>query len=161
MTDGRRDDQLDVPLVWERGSAVETSVPGRAIPSAGARRPGVLRLALVAGVDLGHLLSCIGVAWGVGELCGARLDPLQLTLSAVVGLEVAGVIAWGCLWAWRGTPGMLLSGLCFDDPLPFGRAGSVWLWWSVATCMLGLPLAVRFGGTAVVERLAGSALSSR
>jgi hypothetical protein len=161
MTDDRPDGQLDVPLVWERASESGRPAPARRqAPGESGARPGLLRLVLVAGLDLGFVLSCVGAAWGVGLLCGARMDFLQMALAGLVGLEVAWIIAWGCLWAWRGTPGMLLAGVGYDDPLPFGRAGTVWLWWSVASCVLGLPLVVRVGGTTGVDRLAGSALSS-
>lgn len=155
--------QLDIPLVWETDQAPRVSPePGAARrASAPVEKPGVMRLWLAVICDLGLVLLAVGGAWVDAALLGAALLPAQLVIVAAAGLLLASVLSTGCLWPWRGTPGMLLLGIAFSQPLPFGRMWRVWLVWLAALPLLGVPLIISGRGRTVAERLAGAALSLR
>lgn len=152
--------QLDIPLVWETDQAPRVypePEAGRPAPAPVAK-PGVMRLWLAVICDLGLVLLAVGGAWVAAALLGAALLPAQLVAVAAAGLLLASVLSTGCLWPWRGTPGMLLLGIAFSQPLPFGRVWRVWLVWVVTLPLLGMPLVISGGGRTVAERLAGAAL---
>lgn len=152
--------QLDIPLVWE------TDQVSRVVPGSGTAhrapvpvaKPGALRLWLAVICDFGLLVLAVGGAWVEVALLGAALVPAQLAAVAAAGLLLASVLATGCLWPWRGTPGMLLVGIAFSQPLSFGRVWRVWLVWLATLPLLGVPLIISAGGRSVAERLAGAKL---
>jgi hypothetical protein len=159
-----RSGQLDIPLVWE----TEPAASGRGVP---ALRPqpqgelapfaGTVRLWLAALADAGVVVLALGVFWGVAGLIASGLAPAQFALASAAGLESASVIALGCVWGWRATPGMVLVGVCFSRPIPFAQACRLWLLWLASLLLLGLPLLLRRRGESVAEMLAGGALNSR
>ena len=156
--------QLDIPLVWEieppgegRGAApAEGEPPASAPASAGA-----LRLWVAALADAG--ITAVGVAASVAlaVLLLGGISPGQSVLAAAAGVETVTVVALGCLWGWRATPGMLLVGACFSEPIAFGRVCRTWVAWLLSLPLAGVPLIVRYGGESVAERLAGGFLRSR
>ncbi len=156
--------QLDIPLVWE----TEPAAAGRGAP---APRPepqgelaplaGTVRLWLAVLADAGVAVLALGVFWGVAGLIASGLAPAQFALASAAGMEGASVVALGCLWGWRATPGMLLLGVCFSRPVPFARACRLWLLWLASLLLLGVPLLLRRRGESVAEKLAGGTLSFR
>ena len=156
--------QLDIPLVWDtepvaagRGAPAPQPEPqGELAPLAGAVR---LWLAVLA--DAGVVVLTLGVFWGVAGLIASGLAPAQFALATAAGMEGASVIALGCLWGWRATPGMLLLGVCFSRPVPFARACRLWLLWLASLPLLGLPLLLRRRGRASRRSSAGGTLSFR
>ncbi len=156
--------QLDIPLIWEprpadpEGGARERS----SRPPAGASgRAGGGRLWLAVLADAGVVVLAVAGGWALAAGLAGGLAPLQLVLAALLGLEVASVVALGCFWGWHGSPGMLLAGLCFSRPIPIGRAFALWLAWLGSLLGLGLPLVLRRRGECLAERLAGGTLSYR
>ncbi|NCO69347.1 MAG: hypothetical protein GW878_02345, partial [Acidobacteria bacterium] len=150
--------QLDIPLVWETDQVARAApdVRGAQRATAPIGKPGVLRLWLAVVCDLGFVVLAVGGAWVGTALLGAALLPAQLAVVAVAGLLLASVLSTGCLWPWRGTPGMLLVGIAFSQPLSFGRVCRLWLVWLGMLPLLGVPLVVSGGGRTVAERLAGA-----
>ena len=155
--------QLDIPLVWEHGQ--ERPPADREDPARAPKRPtsfgATWRLWLSALADLGILMFFAAVGWGVAAAVGAELAAPQLLLAGLAGLEAASVVAVGCLWGWRATPGMLVVGICFARPIPGGEcAGS-----GCAGCCRcwspGFRCCVRRRGESVAESLADGALSFR
>jgi hypothetical protein len=121
-----------------------------------------LRLVLAALADAGVVVLALAGCWGLAAAgVGAGLEPVQLLVTAVVGLEVASVVELGCFWGWRASLGMLLASVCFTRPIPSGRAIRLWLVWLASLLALGLPLVLRSRGEFVAERLAGGTLSFR
>lgn len=156
--------QLDIPLVWETEPAAEgRGVPTRRSEPHGELAPlaGAVRLWLAALADAGVAVLALGVFWGVAGVIASGLAPAQFALASAAGLEGTSVVALGCLWGWRATPGMLLLGVCFSRPIPFARACRLWLFWLASLLLLGLPLLVRRRGESVAEKLAGGGLSFR
>ena len=155
--------QLDIPLIWEpRREDPAAERPGPAHePARPASRAGAWRLWLALLADAGVLVLVVASIWGLAAALGAGLGPAQLVLAGLAGLEAASVVAVGCLWGWRGSPGMLLAGVCFSRPIPFARASRVWVILIVSLLVLGLPLLLRRRGDSVAERLAGGTLSFR
>ncbi len=156
--------QLDIPLVWATDPADPVREPapaGEAPPASSGGGASALRL--WAGALADGVIAIVGAA-GAAALAALLADaasPAALALAAVAGLEVVTVVAVGCLWGWRGTPGMLAAGVCFARPVPFGRACTLWALWLASLPLVGLPLAIRLRGESAAERLAGGALSSR
>ncbi len=156
--------QLDIPLIWEarqedpdaRASGDPPRAPDRLT---GAGR--IWRLWLAALADGGVVVLTVAGSWGVAAALGAGLAQAQLLLAGVVGLEIASVVALGCFWGWRASPGMLLAGVCFSQPIAFGRATRLWLVWLASLPVLAVPLLLRRRGESVAERVAGGALSFR
>lgn len=148
---------FDAELAWGREQR----------PVAKADRPVVRRagrlwqVVLAALADLGVLLFAVAAAWLVASFGGASLGPLQIVLGAVLGAFALAPVALACVWAWRGTPGMLLLGFCGSRAIPFSRAVWVCAVWFVCLPLLALPMAVRWQGRSVFERLAGVELRSR
>ena len=156
--DRRIPEQLDVPLVWElegSPSAVPRDddpfpLPRKALPVGG------VRLLLAALADAGVLIAAVGCAWTVAVARGAELNPQQLVLAGVFGLEVATVVAMTCLMGWRATPGMLLAAVEIADPPALSRAAGVWGVWVAFLPILGVPLIVGRRGGRLLERLAAA-----
>ncbi len=160
----RRDripEQLDIPLVWEAEENAEPSPApkGGSLRQAGeAARPGWGRLVLAAVADAGLALLFAAAAGLLAMLAGANLDPPQLVVAAVAGVEILSVVNIAVLWAWRGTIGMLLMGVTFSVPFGFGQAGGVWALCAASLPLAGVPLVL---GRRGLERLAGSQLKCR
>ena len=152
-------EQLDVPLVWATEQADQPDERSKQPPV--QRLAGFTRIWLAALADAGALLSFVGLAWGVAAFAGASLVPLQLLLGGFAGIEAAAALAVGCLWSFRATPGMLLMGIEFAEPLVFRRVVRLWFGWLACLALAGLPLGVGWRGRNVTERLAGARLSSR
>jgi hypothetical protein len=155
----RPPEQLDIPLVWE---AEPPPIPLDDEPRPAEAPPvpcGVARLLVGAAADLGIVLLVLAVLWIIVALEGIVARDLQLIFLGLAGFELASVVAMGCLWGWRGTPGMLLMGVGASRPLSLGRAFGLWASWFVLLPLLGAPLAVGRRGRRLVERLAGSPLS--
>jgi hypothetical protein len=155
--------QLDIPLVWghERGAPLPNR-EGPSLPSSGLTSSGSLwRLWLGALADAGIVMLFAAGGWGVAAALGAELNRTQLVLAGLAGLETASVIATGCLWGWRATPGMLLLRICFSRPIPWGRVWRLWLCWLPSLLLAGVPLLFRRRGESVAERLADGALNLR
>jgi hypothetical protein len=156
--------QLDIPLIWE-SSGEKPGTDGPEGPHPPAPQPpgraGFWRLWLAVLADGGMVVLAVTGVWGMAAAFGVGLVSAQLVLASGVGLEVATVVALGCLWGWRASPGMLLAGVCFSQPIPFARAWRLWLCWLVSLPVLGVPLLVRRRGEGVAERLAGGTLSFR
>lgn len=153
----RPPEQLDIPLVWD----VDPPAPAEGPSPRSARPPapvGVGRLVVAALADLGVTLVALAISWLVAAAAGG-LDTVQLSLASIVGIEVATIVGVGCLWGWRGTPGLLLLGVGFDHPLVLGRATALWLLWLLALPLAGLPLWV--GRRKLAERLGDAALRPR
>ena len=153
--------QLDIPLVWEHG---QERPPADREDSAGApHRPtsfgATWRLWVSALADVGILLFFAAIGWGVAAAVGATLDAPQFLLAGLAGLEVASVVAVGCLWGWRATPGMLVVGIRFARPIPWGKVCRLWTCWLLSLLVAGVPLLVRRRGESVAERLADGALT--
>ncbi|HPC84294.1 MAG TPA: hypothetical protein P5234_13235 [Thermoanaerobaculaceae bacterium] len=148
---------LDAELAWEQAHRpAPEPLPSR------RRRAGHAGQLLVAALaDLGTLLLAVALAWAVAALGGASLNPYQIGLAAVLGALVLAPVALACLWVWRGTPGMLLSSFGAARAIPFARALLVAAVWFAALPAMALPLAVRWGGRSVLERLLGVPLRSR
>jgi hypothetical protein len=156
--------QLNVPLVWEHGrEQPEPMAAGdsRPEPSAMTKLAGAWRLWLSALADAGMVVLAAACSWVMAAAQGVDLEPVQLVLTGLVGLEVASVVALGCLWGWRASPGMLLARVCFSRPIPWGRTCKLWAWWLLSLLLLGFPLLIRLRGESVAERLAGGNLSFR
>ena len=155
--------QLDIPLVWEHGQ--ERPPADRQEPASAPIRPTSFgrtwRLWLSALADVGILMLFAASGWGVAAAAGAGLTGPQLGLAGLAGLETASVVAVGCLWGWRATPGMLVVGVCFARPIPWGRVCRLWVCWLLALMVAGVPLLLRRRGESVAEILAGGALSFR
>jgi hypothetical protein len=127
-----------------------------------ARRAGRLwQIVLAALADIGVLLFAVATAWLVAVFGGASLGPPQIVLGAVLGAFALAPVALACVWAWRGTPGMLLLGFCGSRAIPFSRSVWVCAVWFVSLPLFALPMALRWKGRNVFERLAGVELSSR
>jgi hypothetical protein len=155
--------QLDIPLVWEHGQEsppVDREDPARA-PSSFTSFGATWRLWLSALADAGIVMLLVAGGWGVAAALGAELDGTQLVLAGLVGLEAASVVAVGCLWGWRATPGMLLVRVCFSRPIPWGRVCRLWLYWLLSLLVAGVPLLLRRRGESVAEKLADGTLSFR
>jgi hypothetical protein len=159
-----RPGQLDIPLVWEagtsraKGGGFEGASPQ---PPPAVGRVGAWRLWLAVLADAGVIVLAVTGVWGVAAVLVGTLGRAQFMLSAAVGLEMATVLALGCLWGWRASPGMLLAGVCFTRPIPFGQTVRLWLYWLASLLVLGLPLVLRHRGVSLAERLAGGTLSLR
>jgi len=155
--------QLDIPLVWEHGQ--ERSPVDRENPARAPKRPtsfgAAWRLWLSALADLGILMVFAAVGWGVAAAAGSGLAGPQLLLAGLAGLEAASAVAVGCLWGWRATPGMLVIGICFTRPIPWGRVFWLWTCWLLSLLVAGVPLLARRRGESVAESLADGALSFR
>ncbi|MFI5142837.1 MAG: hypothetical protein ACHQQS_05020 [Thermoanaerobaculales bacterium] len=153
--------QLDIPLMWERDAQATPPTPGSDADAdaRSAKRAPLGRLWLGALADAGVVLLAIGICWMVVDLTGASLRASQLLVAGLAGLEIASVLIVACLWAWRGSPGMLLLGLSFGQPIPFARVLPLWLAWMGSLPLAGVPLLLRRGGASVAERLAGSAFN--
>jgi hypothetical protein len=156
-------EQLDIPLVW--GRAGESSPPDRTEPAQTPRALTPLgslwRLWLSTVADAGVVMLLVAGSWGLAGVLGARLEGGQLVLAGLAGLEAASVVAVGCLWGWRASPGMLLVGIRFSRPIPWLRVCRLWLWWLLSLPLAGIPLLFRRRGESVAERLADGALSLR
>jgi hypothetical protein len=156
--------QLDIPLVWEartgtaKGGGTEDPLPQ---PPRMAGRVGAWRLWLAVLADAGVVVLAVTGVWGVAAVLNGTLGRAQFMLTAAVGLEMATVLALGCFWGWRASPGMLLAGVCFSRPISFGQTVRLWLCWLVSLLVLGLPLLLRHRGASLAERLAGGTLSFR
>lgn len=156
--------QLDIPLVWETGSdRTGSDVPEPQHDPAAGPQPlhAGLRLWVAVLADAGVVVLAVVAFWGLAAALGVTLGPLQLGLTATAGVAAASVVALGCLWGWRASPGMLLLGMCFERPIPFGRVCRTWVLWLVSILVAGLPLLVRYRGGCIAERLAGGGLSLR
>ena len=155
--------QLDIPLVWEHGQ--EDPRADREDPAPAPRRlspfGGTWRLWLSVLADAGILVLLVAGAWGAAWAMGAELNGAQPVVAGLAGLEAASVLAVGCLWGWRATPGMLLVRVCFSRPIPWGRVCRLWLYWLVSFLAAGVPLLLRRRGESVAERLADGTLSFR
>jgi hypothetical protein len=155
---------LDVPLVWggetrDQGSS-SAGVPR---PQGDSRSQGIrlweLWIAYLA--DTGIVLLCIGSTWVLAAVGGAGLNPLQIVLSAIVGVEIAAFVITATVWTWRGSPGMLLANLVFAKPVALSDALALCFIWHLVLPVLGLPLLVRRRGATWAERLAGAAINPR
>jgi hypothetical protein len=155
--------QLDIPLVWDRGEGRQDHLGDDPAPGTPTLRPlaGTYRLWLAVLVDAGLVVLAGVSGLGVVAALGAEMVPGQLVLAGLAGGELASVVALGCLWGWRGTPGMLLVGICFSAPIPWSRAIRLWLSWVLSMIVGGFPLVLRLGGESLAERLAGGSLSFR
>jgi hypothetical protein len=156
--------QLDIPLVWETEPMAAS--PGATAPPTEphvelAPLGGTMRLWLAALTDAGVAVLALGVFWGLAGLIASGLAPAQFVFAGVAGLEGVSVVALGCLWGWRATPGMLLVGVCFARPIPFARGCRMWLFWLASLFLLGVPLLIRRRGESVAEKLAGGTLRFR
>jgi hypothetical protein len=155
--------QLDIPLVWEHGQ--EGPGAEREDPVTAPRRltplGGTWRLWLSALADAGMLVLAVAGSWGLAAALGAELNADQLVVAGLAGLEAASVVAVGCLWGWRASPGMLLARICFSRPIPWGRVCRLWLYWLLSLVVAGVPLLLRHRGESVAERLADGSLSFR
>jgi hypothetical protein len=153
---------LDVPLMW--GREVRGSSPSRP-PQVQAmepvRRVHLWEVWIAYLADTGVVLLCVGTAWVLAALGGAGLNPLQIVLAAAVGVEVAMFMITATVWAWRGTPGMLLANLTFGKPLALVDALVVCAVWMLALPFVGVPLLLRRRGVTLAEHLAGADLRSR
>ncbi len=155
--------QLDIPLVWATEPPGEMPEPAPGVePSPPPEREGsAFRLWAGGLADAAILAASAAAAVGAAAVLASGVSPAGGALAALAGIEVVTVIALGCLWGWRGTPGMLAAGVCFAHPIPFGRACRLWGLWSLSLALVGLPLALRVRGECGAEWLAGSPLSSR
>ncbi len=159
---GTAPEQLDIPLVWDRPAAPDPHRPLEPPPRAElAPFGGTLRLWLAALADGGFLVLAAGVFWGVAGWWVGGLSAAQVAVAGVAGLEAASVVALGCLWGWRATPGMALVGVCFSRPISCAHVCRLWAVWLGSLLLLGLPLLFRHRGESVAERLAGGGLSFR
>lgn len=153
----RQGGRLDAPLVWERGGGASVAAAFRR-----GRSPRVRwRLWLGTLADLGAILAVAGLVLAVAAERGASLSPGQLLLGAACSLLVAGTGGTASLWAWRASPGMVLTGVCFATAVPLSRALWSWLVWIVCLPLLGIPLLLGRQGGMVAERLLGARLSRR
>lgn len=154
-----------MPLVWDLEPMPDARETGREAPPGSEQGPepaGMFRLILSALADLGGLMLLFAVAWAVASVAG--IDPRngrQLTLVALVAIEAASVAAIGLLWAWRGSPGMLLLEVGFVKPLPASRALRVWLGWLAGLPFAALPLLAGRAGRRPLERLGEAMISVR
>jgi hypothetical protein len=156
--------QLDIPLVWENGPGDERRSADRGAddpPPAPAFAAGLFRLWLSTIGDAAISAVGMGVFLTIAAILGAELTLGQIALTAGAGLAAVTVIAFGSVWGWRATPGMLLLGVCFSQAIPFGRACRLWLTWMLCLPLAGLPLLVVRRGESGAERLAGGVLSRR
>jgi hypothetical protein len=154
--------QLDIPLVWEKEPPVAPPSATEPFPLPEDDEPvGLGRLWLGILADGGAVLLAIGLFWGLAAFLGASLCPPQLAAAGVAGFLCATVVALGCFWGWRGSPGMLLVGVSFSEPQPVARAVRLWTLWLATLPLLGLPLTVRVRGLTGAERAAGSRLRLR
>ncbi len=158
---GRVPEQLDIPLVWDRAeeagqsSAAPHETAPRRPPSTPAWR---VRIVLASIADAGiTLVSCVASA-AVAVVAGAVLSPGQLLLASLVGIQAISFLAVSVLWAWRGTPGMLLMDVGFNSPLKIAAAARVWLVWVALLPLAGIPWIFRRHG---LDRLAGCQVNYR
>jgi hypothetical protein len=107
------------------------------------------------------LVLAVAGSWGLAAALGAELNAGQLVGAGLAGLEAASIVAVGCLWGWRASPGMLLARICFSRPIPWGRVCRLWLCWLLSLVVAGVPLLLRQEGESVAERLADGSLSFR
>lgn len=156
-------EQLDIPLVWDRREGRQGHAGDDPPPGTPTLRPlaGTWRLWLAVLADAGVIVLAVVSGSGVAAALGAEMVPGQLVLAGLAGLELASVVALGCLWGWRGTPGMLLVRICFSAPIPWSRVIRLWLSWVLSMLLGGVPLLLRLRGESVAERLAGGSLSFR
>ncbi len=158
----RPPEQLDIPLVWEVEESPARPGPDGIPPAAGPAQPcGIGRLALASLADLGVTSLAVGAALAVAAAFGAGLGAGQFLLAAAAGGELATVVAVGCLWGWRATPGLLLVDVRADQPLALARATVLWLAWLATSPVVAVPLLIGRRGRRPVERLAGSAFNCR
>lgn len=156
-------EQLDIPLVWDKEADPGSEPPVERTPSHGGLAPlgGTLRLWLAALADAGVVTLAAGASWVLAASQVGGLGAWQVLLAGLAGLETASVVALGCLWGWRATPGMLLVGVCFSRPIAWAHVCRLWAAWVGALLLLGVPLLLRHRGESVAERLAGGGLSFR
>jgi hypothetical protein len=150
---------LDVPLAWGRDHAGSEPPAAAPAPPSASVRAWEVWVAYLA--DIGMILLWVGVAWILAAVAGAALTPVQIVLAAVVGVEAAAFAMTASLWAWRGSPGMLLANVVFSRPVALSSAVALCGSFYAVIPLLGLPLVVRRRGAMVAERLAGSPVSCR
>jgi hypothetical protein len=155
--------QLDIPLIWQDGGGAPPR--DREDPVAAPRRltplGGTWRLWLSTLADAGMLGLAVAGSWGLVAVLGAELNAGQLVAAGLAGLEAASIVAVGCLWGWRASPGMLLARVCFSRPIPWGRVCRLWFYWLLSLVVVGVPLLLRHKGESVAERLADGTLNFR
>lgn len=154
-------EQLDIPLVWDRAeeagpSSVTSADAGPPRPASSPAWRGRIVLANIA--DAGTILVACAASAAVAVVAGAVLSPGQLLLASLVGIQVISFLAVSVLWAWRGTPGMLLMDVSFNSPLGIAAAARVWLAWVVLLPLAGIPWIFRRHG---LDRLAGCQVNYR
>jgi hypothetical protein len=155
--------QLDIPLIWEHeegGPPMDREDPVTA-PRRLTPLGGTWRLWFSALADTGMLVLAVAGSWGLAAALGAELNAGQLVVAGLAGLETASIVAVGCLWGWRASPGMLLARICFSRPIPWGRVCRLWLYWLLSLVVAGVPLLLRHKGESMAERLADGSLSFR
>lgn len=156
MTQRRPPEQLNIPLVWEQ-NADESPSPREGPPLNEMQYSPVFRiwqLWLAALADLGFLLACLFVALLAVIMAGGWSGTAVFVFAWGLALDLAFVIALAGVWAWRGTPGMLLMGLAFTQPLPLSRAAKVLFFWGGSLLLVGIPLVIKRRGQTLAERLA-------
>ncbi len=156
--------QLDVPLMWGHESPERKAGgrdPGVSAGVTGARGVRWWELWVSYLADVGVILLCVGSAWVLAALGGAGLNPAQIAIAAVAGVEIAAFVITAALWAWRGSPGMLLANLAFAKPVALSDALVLCAVWHLALPLLGLPLLLRRHGQNVAERLGGAPIRER
>lgn len=156
---GRVPEQLDIPLVWDTTDAPEPPhTPRQAVLQQGDDSSSTwrVRVLLASVADAGLTLVLCAVTGAVAVLAGADLTPGQLAAVVLGGVEIVSIVAVASLWAWRGTPGMLLMGLNFASPLDFARAAKVWALWLIFFPLAGAPLLLSRG---LLERAAQARIS--
>lgn len=162
-TSGRDAGQLDVPLVWDVDPIppAPEQRPGDPFPRAEAELAPFTSLLQAALVDGGLALLVFGVLGLLVIVQGVDLGFRQMAAVGTVGLQVVLVLVTGALWGWRGTPGMVMTGMSFTTPLVLGRAAVVAAAWLLGVPLLAVPLLVGRRGSRPLERLAGTPVSYR
>jgi hypothetical protein len=153
MPERRPPEQLDIPLVWEQNPD-EPPKERDEFPETASRPFRFWQLWLATLADLGFVLACLLVALLTVIIVGEWSGLATGVFASGLALELAFVIALASLWAWRGTPGMLLMGLAFDQPLPLLRAIRVLFFWASSLFLAGIPLIIKRRGQTLAERLA-------
>lgn len=158
---GRVPEQLDIPLVWDRAEEAGQLSPTAGAPASPRPAPTPAwraRIVLASIADAGITLVSCAASAAVAVGAGVVLSPGQLLLASLVGIQVTSFVAVSVLWAWRGTPGMLLMDVSFNSPLGVAAAARVWLVWVALLPLAGIPWIFRRHG---LDRLAGCQVNYR
>jgi hypothetical protein len=156
----RYDTTTDAPPAWDRlADRPVDRVPGGegdvAETGAATRRGGLVLASLADLVTiLAFCAATLAAVRGAGFRPGLTVIPWAGALAVGWWLTSAATL----VSVRRGTPGLLISGLTFSQPVPRERLASTLLTTLASACLLGIPVALLGGGRSVVEIAAGSAV---